>query len=71
MEEEHELREEWLRHPWTQAQKRAYEKKRDEAYKSLVTACRNSSDPKVIGAYAHYEQIGVWVKILGGEVFRG
>jgi hypothetical protein len=64
-----DLREDWLRHPFTLSRKEALKKDADIQRKVLFGACGESSDPKVRGHYAKFLELEAQVLIFerGGK----
>lgn len=52
-----ELRDEWLRHPFTINRRDALKRDAEKQFRNLMGACEKSSDPEVRGQYRQYVEL--------------
>jgi hypothetical protein len=64
-----ELREEWLRHPFTQSRREALEREAGKQLTELFGACEKSTDPEVRGQYRRYIELSAMAIVFkrGGK----
>lgn len=65
--QEDEARDAWTRNEYTRNLAKAAGEGRRAAAAKLMTACRNSTDPKVVAALAIYEEKKIFEQVLRGK----
>lgn len=66
-----DLREEWINHPHTHKVKKAFERLRDEAMRSLMQVALRSTDPTVRDVASRLGTLEATIKFMAKEGVNG
>lgn len=60
----------WLAHPHTRHEARGAKELLEQSHQSLLTACLNTTDPRVARCHAEWQQRKAWALALSVELAK-